>query len=56
MNWSPGPFSIKGEFMHLQDERRSQGLLSQDLPDLISRGWYLSSHLGCNRREEDRGY
>ena len=42
MNWSPGPFSIKGEFMHLQDERRSQGLLGQDLPDLISRGWYLS--------------
>jgi phosphate-selective porin OprO/OprP len=42
MNWSPGPFSIKGEFMHLQDERRNQGLLGQDLPDLISRGWYVS--------------
>jgi phosphate-selective porin OprO/OprP len=42
MNWSPGPFSIKGEFMHLQDERLNQGLLGQDLPDLISRGWYVS--------------
>jgi phosphate-selective porin OprO and OprP len=41
-NWSHGPFSIKGEFMHLQDERHNQGLFGQDLPDLISRGWYVS--------------
>jgi phosphate-selective porin OprO and OprP len=42
LNWSPGPFSIKGEFIHLQDERRNQGLFNQDLSDLISRGWYVS--------------
>lgn len=42
MNWNPGPFSVKGEFMHAQDERRGQGVRGNDLPDLIARGWYLS--------------
>jgi phosphate-selective porin OprO/OprP len=43
LNWNPGPFSFKGEFTHLQDERHNQGLFSQDLPDLLARGWYVSS-------------
>ncbi len=42
MNWSPGPFSVKGEFIHAQDERRGQSTRGNNLPDLISRGWYLT--------------
>jgi phosphate-selective porin OprO/OprP len=42
MNWRPGPFSLQGEFMHVQEERKGQGLLEEDLSDLIARGWYLS--------------
>ena len=42
LNWTPGPFSLKGEFIHLRDERIGQSLRGTDLPDLISRGWYLS--------------
>jgi phosphate-selective porin OprO/OprP len=41
-NWSPGPFSIKGEFIHAEDERLGQGVRAQDLPSLMARGWYLS--------------
>jgi phosphate-selective porin len=43
MSWTPGPFSVKGEVIRVRDERLGQGLRGQDLPDLISRGWYLSS-------------
>jgi phosphate-selective porin OprO/OprP len=42
LSWSPGPFSLKGEFIHFRDERRGQSLRQADLPDLISRGWYVS--------------
>lgn len=42
LNWRPGPFSLKGEFIHLRDERIGQSLRQTDLPDLIARGWYLS--------------
>jgi phosphate-selective porin OprO/OprP len=42
LNWMPGPFSVKGEFIHMRDERLAQSLRGTDLPDLISRGWYLS--------------
>jgi len=42
LNWMPGPFSLKGEFIHFRDQRLGQSLRGTDLPDLISRGWYLS--------------
>ena len=42
LSWTPGPFSLKGEFIHFRDERLGQSLRQTDLPDLISRGWYLS--------------
>lgn len=41
-NWSPGPFSLNGEFVDVRDQRLGQSLRGQDLPDLVSRGWYLS--------------
>lgn len=43
LSWTPGPFSVKGEFIHARDQRLGQGLRGEDLPDLISRGWYLST-------------
>ncbi len=43
LNWTPGPFSVKGEFITARDERVGQGLRGENLPDLISRGWYVSS-------------
>ncbi len=40
--WLPGPFGIKGEYVTVSDQRLGQGLRSNDLPNLLSRGWYLS--------------
>lgn len=40
--WTPGPFSVKGEFVDVSEERKGQSLSATDLPNLIARGWYLS--------------
>ena len=42
LNFANGPFSVKGEIIRVSDQRLGQGLRGQDLPDLISRGWYLA--------------
>jgi len=42
LDWSSGPFSVKGEFLQSSDTRRGQGVRTQDLPNLLARGWYLS--------------
>jgi len=41
-NWSPGPFSLQGEYMRVGHERRQQGVRDEDLPEVIARGWYLA--------------
>lgn len=40
--WTPGPFSLKGEFAETREERIGQSLRGEDLTDLLSRGWYVS--------------
>ncbi len=40
--WLPGPFSLKSEYISVREEREGQGLTGQNLPDLISRGFYVS--------------
>ena len=42
MNWSPGPFNLKAEFLAVNEQRLKQSLFGGDLPDLIERGWYVS--------------
>lgn len=41
-NWQPGPFSVKSEYVRVSDERLGQGILNDDLPPLLWRGWYVS--------------
>lgn len=40
--WTPGPFSVQGEYNRLTDERNGQGLGDVDLPNVIAQGWYLA--------------
>jgi phosphate-selective porin len=42
LSWTPGPFSLKSELIRLEDERRGQGLIGDDLPSIVSNGWYVS--------------
>src|SRR5262249_24576911 len=41
--WNEGRFGFKGEYIHMSEERKQQGIRGEDLPDKISRGWYLMS-------------
>lgn len=41
LSWTPGPFSIKGEYIRAQEDRLGQGLEDDDLPDALAQGWYL---------------
>jgi phosphate-selective porin OprO/OprP len=41
-DWRPGPFSLKAELIRVTDERKNQGIFDEDLPVLVSRGWYVS--------------
>jgi len=43
LQWTPGPFSVKGEYIRVSEQRRGQGLFLDDLPAVISRGWYVSA-------------
>ena len=41
-DWRPGPFFVKSEFIRVTDERQNQGIFDEDLPHLVSHGWYVS--------------
>ncbi len=43
LNWTPGPFSVKGEFIHARDQRENQSIREADLPQLVARGWYVTA-------------
>jgi hypothetical protein len=40
--WAEGPFSVKGEYIHMSEERKQEGIRGEDLPNKISRGWYVT--------------
>jgi phosphate-selective porin len=42
MNWREGPFAVQSEFIRVSERRRGVGIELQDLPDLISSGWYFT--------------
>jgi phosphate-selective porin len=43
LSWEPGPFTVKAEAIGVRDQRLGQGLRGEDLPDLLGRGWYLTT-------------
>lgn len=42
LDWRPGPFGVRGEFLRADDARQHQGLLSETLPPLRAQGWYVA--------------
>lgn len=41
-DWSPGPTSLKAEWMQSREERNGQGNRDQDLSDYIGEAWYVA--------------
>jgi phosphate-selective porin OprO/OprP len=40
--WTPGPTSLKAEWMQAREQRKEQSNRDQDLSDFISEAWYVS--------------
>ena len=53
--WAEGPVSIKGEYMHMSEERKQQGIRGEDLPNKISRGWYVTGAWTALGKMKSRG-
>lgn len=41
-DWSPGPTSLRAEWMQSREQRKEQSNRNQDLSDFIGSAWYLS--------------
>ena len=47
MSWTPGPFSVRAEYVRAEEERLGMGVgdeggLDNDLPPLVTEGWYAA--------------
>jgi len=42
IDWRPGPFGFRAEYLRADDARHHQGLIGETLPPLRGQGWYLS--------------
>lgn len=42
VDWRPGPFDVRAEWLRVLDERTGQGLLGETLPDLQADGWHVT--------------
>jgi phosphate-selective porin len=59
LDWRPGPFGFRAEYLRADDARQHQGLTGDTLPALRGQGWYLSgvwalagrrAHAGADNR------
>ena len=49
-----GPFSARGEYIWMSDERLEQGFGSDDLPDARARAWYVSGTMVVTGERKNR--
>ena len=41
LDWTPGPFGLRAEWMQSREDREGQGLGNVDLSDFLGTGWYV---------------
>ena len=41
LDWTPGPFGLRAEWIQAREERLGQGLGDRDLSDFLGTGWYV---------------
>jgi phosphate-selective porin OprO/OprP len=54
-SWTPGPFSLKSEYIRVVDERRGVGVEDNDLSPLVATGWYVSGTWAITGESKSRG-
>jgi hypothetical protein len=53
--WAEGPASIKGEYIHMSEERLNQGIRGENLPNKITDGWYVTASWTTFGKMKSRG-
>ncbi|MBI4475426.1 MAG: hypothetical protein HY646_22365 [Acidobacteria bacterium] len=43
LNWTHGPYSVKGEYSQVRQAREGQSVRATDLPDAVASGWYIAA-------------
>jgi phosphate-selective porin OprO and OprP len=55
LEWRPGPYSLKAEYIRMTQQRLGQSVTDGDLPDAISDGWYVSGTWAMTGEQKSRG-
>ena len=55
LEWRPGPYSLKAEYIRLTQQRLGQSVTDGDLPDAVSDGWYVSGTWAITGEQKSRG-
>jgi len=55
LEWRPGPYSLKAEYIRLTQQRLGQSVTDGDLPDAIADGWYVSGTWAITGEQKSRG-
>jgi phosphate-selective porin OprO and OprP len=55
LQWRPGPYSLKAEYIRMTQQRLGQSVTDSDLPDAIADGWYVSGTWAITGESKSRG-
>jgi phosphate-selective porin OprO and OprP len=55
LQWRPGPYSLKAEYIRMSQQRLGQSVTDGDLADAIADGWYVSGTWAITGEAKSRG-
>ena len=54
LDWTPGPTSVRAEWIQTREDRDGQGLGDRDLSDVLGTGWYVSGTWIVTGQDKDQ--
>jgi phosphate-selective porin OprO and OprP len=54
LDWTPGPASLRAEWIQTREDRLDQGLGDRDLSDVLGTGWYVSGTWLITGQDKDQ--
>ena len=54
LDWTPGPTSVRAEWIQTREDRLEQGLGDRDLSDVVGTGWYVSGTWLVTGQDKDQ--
>lgn len=53
LDWTPGPFGVRAEWIQAREDRKGQGLGDRDLSDVVGTGWYVAGTYIVTGQDKD---